>query len=344
LATENGIDMLVLGAEAPTQDRLSITEIGIYSAGTNNLVTGSQSGVLHTFANYENWELHNTTSTAVTNFSGVLSSDSGATIVLSSATPATFFGADRAIFENADRTLHQERPRMYDSTLVLNGKLSYIENVDNLSTMAVATGSGNIGSGIQDSRHIHLLGQTYAFDQNSSSDEIRVAFSILYKKVLPQISPAIPNSDASYIGIIIEFSSETETVTPKYARLKINKTSTDLANSRYFVESVPLSDLEVSADFAWSAVDTIKIFFSAFTGTSPYVVADLSEEYSLALDAISFENVYDEEQNSSYGLVAYSTLGTTKAIAGTNYVVPIEKSLNNSSLIEYKFPIIVGDM
>jgi hypothetical protein len=342
LATEDGVDMLVLGAEAPTQERLSITELGIYSAGTNNLVRGSQSGVLHTFANYENWELHNTATQAVVDFPTGLSTDYGATIGLSLATPATYFGADRAIFENAERTSKQERPRMYNSTLVLNGKLSYIQNVDNLSTMAVATGSGNIGSGIQDSRHIHLLGQTYAFDENSSSDKIKVAFSILYKKVVPQPDGTSPNSAPSYIGIIIEFSSETATENPKYARLKISKDSTQLAGSRYFAESVPLSNLEVSNNFSWSAVDTIKVYFSAF-GASPYTAANLSDEYSLALDAISFENVYDEEQNTSYGLVAYSTVGSTKTIAGTNYIVPIEKNINNSTLVEYKFPIIVGD-
>lgn len=342
LATENGIDMLVLGAQTPTQERLSITEVGIYSAGTNNLVTGSQSNMLHTFANYENWELHNTTSAIVTTFPTALSSDQGATLNVSSTYPATFISADDAVFQNADRTLHQERPRMYDSTLVLNGKLSYIQNVNNTTTMTVDNEAiGNIGTGIRDNRHIHLLGQTYAFDQNSSSDEIRVAFSILYKKVLPA---AVPNSDPSYIGIIIEFSSEANIDTTKRARLKISKNSTELANSRYFVESVPLSDLEVSGDFAWSAVDTVKIYFSAFTGTSPYIATDLSDEYSLALDAISFENVYDEEQNSSYGLVAYSTLGTTKTIGVIGYTVPIEKNLNNSSLIEYKFPIVVGDI
>ena len=340
LATEDGVDMLVLGAEAPTQEKLSITEIGVYSAGTNNLVRGSQSGILHTFANYENWELHNTATQTIVDFSGALSTDFGATIALSLATPATYFGADRAIFENAERTSRQERPRMYNSTLVLNGKLSYITDVDDLDAMAVATGSGNIAAGIQDSRHVHLLGQTYAFDENSSSDKIKVAFSILYKKVLPADTP---NSAPSYIGIIVEFSSETATENPKYARLKISKDSTQLAGSRYFVESVPLSNLEISPDFAWSAVDTIKIYFSAFTGTEPYDAADLSDEYSLALDAISFENVYDEEQNTSYGLVAYSTVGATKTIAGVNYIVPIEKNINNSTLVEYKFPIVVGD-
>jgi hypothetical protein len=338
LSTEDGVDMLVLGAEAPTQDRLSITEIGVYSAGANNLVTGSQSRVLHTFANYENWELHDTTAEIVTDFPTGLSTDSGATISLSSATPATYLNADAAFLEHFDRTSNQERPRMYNSTLVLNGKLSYIQDVDDLDAMFVDP--EGISAGIRDSRHAHLLGQTYAFDQNSSSDEIRVAFSIFYKRVTPAASP---NSAPSYIGIIIEFSSEGAAPgTEKYARVKINKDSTEFANSRYFVESVPLSDIDISTDFAWASVDTIRIYFSAFA-TSPYTAANLSDEYSLALDAISFENVYDEEQNSSYGLVAYSTVGTTKTVNATNYVVPIEKSLNNSTLIEYKFPIVVGD-
>jgi len=330
LSIEDTIDTLVFGAESPTQDRLSVTEIGIYSAGTNNLSVGSQSNILHTFANYENWELHSLTSSAVSDYIGVLGKDqTGAVLALTSTDIAKFISSDDAIFENANRTTLLEKPRMYDSTLIVSGNMSSIDNIaTSASAMTIGT---DIVSGVPDYRHIHLLGQSYNFNQNSSSDEIRIAFSVLYKTV-----QTITNPD--YLGIIVEFSSETETVNPKYARMKIRKTSADLASTHYFVETVSLANLEMSANFSWSAVDTVKIFCTALSGGSP------SSNYYVALDAIRFQNVYDEDKNSSYGMSAYSVVGTTKTISATDYIVPIEKSLNNSSLIEYKFPITVSDI
>ena len=142
------------------------------------------------------------------------------------------------------------------------------------------------------------------------------------------------------ISMIIEFSSESvlDPADAKYARLKIYKTAAEIDKTHYFVESVSLADLEVSDNFAWSSVDTVKVYFTALSAGVP------SAHYFVALDAIRFENVYDEEQNPSYGMTGYSVISTTQTISSTDYIVPVEKDINRSNLIEYKFPITVGEV
>lgn len=326
LATENGIDMLVFGAETPTQDRFSITEIGIFSAKENNFVTGSQSSMIHTFANFENWELHDSTSsTKILPYSGSVGPTGGATLSLTTDTYATFINADDPVFAYDLRTKLYEKPRMYDSTLILQGDLSNITGLAAGTNMQVSTS----GEG---SRHVHLLGQNYNFTLNSSSDEIRLAFSVLYRDLDGAYD------DAAYVGLIVEFSSDDAGVNAKTARLKIRKTAADLAKSHYFVEKVKLSDLEVSTDFTWSAVNSIKIYCNVESSTDVS-----SNNYYVAIDALRFENLYDEEQNSSYGMTGYSEIRSTATKGGIVYGIPIEKETNRSSIIEYKFPITIGE-
>jgi hypothetical protein len=323
LAVEDGIDMLVFGAEVPTQDRFGISEIGLFSAGTNNIVTGSDSAIMHTLANFENWELHDSVSaTTVATYSGTVAPSTGTPLSLPTTTYATFINASDPAFNNANRTRLYEKPRMYDSTLVVQGDLSVITGMSSgASSMAYEDGA----------RHVHLLGQTYDFSSNSSSDEIRLAFSVLYRNMSTI-------SDPSYVGIIIEFSSERvlDPADAKFARMRIRKTSADLAKSHYFVETVSLNDLEKSANFSWDSVDTIKIY--------AMVDAATKTDYYISLDALRFENVYDEQQNASYGMVGYSTTRSTKTISSTTYTIPIEKETNRSGLIEFKLPIQIGEL
>ena len=329
LAVEDGIDMLVFGADLPTQDRFSISEIGVFSAANNNITTGSDSRIMHTFSNFENWELHtSSTATAITNYTGTVAATNGATLSIPDTTYATFLSASDPVFNNANRTSLYEKPRMYDSTLLLQGDLS---NITGMSTSTNDMAIGSTGSG---SRHVHLLGQSYNFAANSSSDQIRVAFSVLYRNV----SAGTPTPNPDYVGLIIEFSSEADALNTKYARMKIRKTSTDLASSHYFIETVALSDLEISANFSWDSVDTIKIYCEAEHSSEP------ASSYYIALDAIRFENVYDEDQNASYGMVGYANTKSTKTIESTTYTIPIEKEINRSGIIEFKFPITIGEL
>lgn len=334
LTVEDGVDMLVFGAELPTQDRFGITEIGLFSAGTNNIVTGSDSRTMHTFSNFENWELHTSSSaTAVEAYTSSVSTVGGARLQLPSTTYATFLSASDPVFNWSDRVALQEKPRMYDSTLLLQGDLSVITGMSTgQSSMAVGTSSG-------DERHVHLLGQTYNFSSNSSSDEIRVAFSVLYDNYVGPTPAETP--DPTYVGIIIEFSSE-KVLNPadaKFARMKIRKTAADLAKSHYFIQTVSLGDMEVAPNFSWDSVDTVKVFCMVEPGSGA-----AKTDYYVALDGIRFENVYDEQQNASYGMVSYATTRSIKTIDTIDYTTPIEKETNRSGIIEFKLPLQVGEL
>lgn len=57
---ENGVSKLALSAEMPTESRYEITEVALWSAGANSIVTNSDSRPLFTFSDTEGWKLHNT--------------------------------------------------------------------------------------------------------------------------------------------------------------------------------------------------------------------------------------------------------------------------------------------
>jgi hypothetical protein len=55
---ENGVSKVVLTAELPTDERYEITEVGVYSAGSNPATANTGSKTLYAFTSTENWEFH----------------------------------------------------------------------------------------------------------------------------------------------------------------------------------------------------------------------------------------------------------------------------------------------
>ena len=52
---ENGLSKVVLTAELPTEERYEITEVGIFSAGSNPVAGSFDSRVVYSFADTDNW-------------------------------------------------------------------------------------------------------------------------------------------------------------------------------------------------------------------------------------------------------------------------------------------------
>ena len=73
--TENGISKIVLTAELPTEERYEISEVGIYSAGSNPSASGYDSRNLILFSQEENWQYVVTTPTAITTVNTPLDSN-----------------------------------------------------------------------------------------------------------------------------------------------------------------------------------------------------------------------------------------------------------------------------
>ena len=58
LVNDNGINKIVLTAELPTEERYELSEIGIYSAGSNSSAASFDSRTVFAFTQGENWQYH----------------------------------------------------------------------------------------------------------------------------------------------------------------------------------------------------------------------------------------------------------------------------------------------
>jgi hypothetical protein len=62
---EDGVSKIVLTGELPTDERYEISEVGIYSAGSNAATSNTNSRTIYAFTTTENWEFHNSVGSSV---------------------------------------------------------------------------------------------------------------------------------------------------------------------------------------------------------------------------------------------------------------------------------------
>jgi len=62
---EDGVSKIVLTGELPTDERYEISEVGLYSAGSNAATSGTNSRTIYAFTTTENWEFHNSVGSSV---------------------------------------------------------------------------------------------------------------------------------------------------------------------------------------------------------------------------------------------------------------------------------------
>ena len=126
---DNGITKVSLTAELPKENRYEITEVGLWSAGSNSLARSFDSRVLFNFS--ESWQAHSTSISPIEE----LSSGSvdfplgdGGNII----TDRKFFKAssDDLVFANLDRKARKEGPRFLNSKILLRGDSSIIQGSD----------------------------------------------------------------------------------------------------------------------------------------------------------------------------------------------------------------------
>lgn len=248
---------IVFTAQLPTDERYEITEIGVYSSGSNPSAGPSDSRLLYSFNTDESWELHDVTGAKT--IGETYQTDLGKLrdgTVPDGADLNSINAVELVLQANSDNnTLNQpirinrnERSRFLNNTVLVRGDTSWIEG----------TSQSNITVSEEDGTHIHLNGISLNLDKNSGEDEIRVAFSIINKD--------LDSSNPSAVNIIIDFVSADDINTPssQYARMKIRKTATadDFNNNRYFIATSKIEDLEKTIQFSWQSVNTIKIFVS----------------------------------------------------------------------------------
>jgi hypothetical protein len=326
---ENGMNKIVLTAELPTEERYEITEVGLYSAGSNPSAGTYDSKTIFAFTNTENWQYHTSTSTTLIPTIPVQLDTENDNIITGSylinsstkqydtagvltATPVFQANSDNSIFYKTPRAERYERCRFLNNTILIQGDMSDLD---------ISAGHFNITSG----SHIHLTGVDIDFTKNSPIDEMRLAFSLVSKN---GGSSAVPDT----VRILVDFSSS-DTSSGEYARFEaeLNNGSSlslplddEFETNRYYVVSKQLQDLYTSANFNWNDVSVVKIYVSVIDNGNP------SSDYYVALDAMRLENI--ATKNPLYGLTGYTVIQNTDGEA-------IIKSPNTNNYVEFRFSI-----
>ena len=319
--TEDGVSKIVMTADLPTEERYEITEVGVYSAGSNTAAGSYDSKTIYSFSSDENWEYHGTGEEIHSVYSpldsdgdGIITGEYLVNGVLTDL-PVFQTNADNRIFTDPERVSRHERCRFLNNVIAIRGNEADI-------TTLVESGKTNlvIGDG---STHIHLTGASLDFNKNSPLDQLRLAFSVINKD--GSVSPAaIPDT----VRILVEFSSTDTHNSGEYARFQVDlnngKSSGehDFELNRYVVVSKELQELKRSSGFTWSSVDVVKIYACVIKDSLP------SEDFYICLDALRLENV--ATSNPLYGLSGYSIIKNTNA-------EPIVKSAYTTNFIEFRF-------
>ena len=320
---ENGINKIVLTAELPTEERYEISEVGLYSAGSNPSAGAYDSKTVFAFTTGENWQYQTGASATAIDVVSAPLDDPNDDNVIAVADTVFQTNADNSIFYKASRENRYERCRFLNNIILIRG-----DEAD----LTISEDSGPtedhfvIESG---SNHIRLTGANVDFSRNSPIDELRLAFSIVSKT---GNSTAIPET----VRVLVNFSS---TDGSQFARFEaeinhgssgnLNDAIADFETNRYFVVSKQLQDLYTTSGFTWDLVTVVRIYACVLSEDSgPTAVP--SSNYYIALDALRLENV--ATTNPLYGLTGYSIIKNDDAET-------IIKSPNTSNYVEFRFSI-----
>lgn len=309
---EDGKSKLVLTAELPTEERYEISEVGIYSAGSNPYAGSYDSRTILTFTQGENWQHVSPSATTdierITQPLDATLSDN----IIETTTKIFESNADNKIFYNANRAARYERCRYYNNIIAMRG-----------DSTSMSTSGGHLVIGT-DPQYIRATGISLDFSKNAPSDELRLAFSVINKD---GDSVVVPDT----VKIMIEFTNSIDAT--KFSRFEAtvsNGTGTgqhDFTTNRYCIVTKELQELYTTSNFSWTSADTINIYCSVVDGGTE------SDDFYVVLDALRFENL--NTPNPLYGLIGYSVVQNDTAIT-------IIKSPNTSNYVEFKFSIGVG--
>jgi hypothetical protein len=100
------------------------------------------------------------------------------------------------------------------------------------------------------------------------------------------------------------------------------------STNRYYVVQTEIKDLIKSAGFAWSQVNSVRVYSAVLVPSEGSYIA--SNLFYVAMDAIRLDNI--NSYNPLYGLTGYTVIRNLDAR-------PIVKLPNTTSLIEFRLGI-----
>jgi hypothetical protein len=233
---DDGVNKIVFTAELPSEERYEISEIGLYSAGSNPSAGSYDSKTLYAFTDSENWQFNNASPVSITNSITPIGND------ISSTADAIQTFSNNTAFLNATRSARYERCRYYNNIIMTRGNSSYISS------------NAGVFSVDPSFKSLQLTPATLDLSKNSTSDLIKIAFSIV-----SVIGDSTLYPDAA--RVMVEFSSSDET---QYARFNAEAlhTQSNFLTNRYMVIQKRLDQLSYSNTFSWSAMSVVKIYTS----------------------------------------------------------------------------------
>lgn len=168
------------------------------------------------------------------------------------------------------------------------------------------------------SEHIHLNDIVFNIGNNSPSDVLTFAFSLVDKT-------SLGNGNPEFVKLIIEFFRNEVSPQTGYAKSEIYIDGSEFTN-RYKTVDIPISDLITSPDFTPSEIRVARIF--AFVGVSSGGEIVGSENHYISLDGFRLDNI--STQNPLYKMVGYSPTRTSDG-------KPIIKFKNTNNYVEFRF-------
>jgi hypothetical protein len=153
---DDGINKIILTAQLPTEERYEITEVGIYSAGSNSAAGQYDSKVLYTFSADENWEYRDQSAAiAIPVFYTPL--DPGNDNIIAGKPPVFQTNSDNRIFSNTSRLEKYERVRFLNNIIMMSGDVS---NLSKTLTVTNASGTGTVVTYTTATPHYLVSGDT----------------------------------------------------------------------------------------------------------------------------------------------------------------------------------------
>ena len=305
---EDGVNKLVFTAELPSQERYEITEIGIYSAGSNPSAAGFDSRNLVLFSQEEAWQSVTASTANIPVVTTPLDSEDNN--VIDVAYDVFQANADNRIFYRNNRNDYHERCRFFNNVILVAGDFSDIKNATSSTDLSAV-------------HHISKTGTSINLSQNSLSDKIKIAFSVINQSAALTLSTPYTGPDS--VKIIVDFIN----TSTKKARLIFNAIDSvsaeiDFSSNRYYTIEKNISDVVQEDGFSWADVTSLKIYACAVTSNA------LDDNYYIGLDAIRIDNT--QTQNPLYGLTAYTVVKNADE-------QPILKASNTNNYVEYRMSV-----
>jgi len=311
---EDGQDKIVLKAEAPTEQRYLLSEVGFFSA-PNNVTAGSyDSKTLNTFTSNESWSIASiNSSSAISTIDGDSLYNSSNNIITTSR--AFFINSSSDLFLNSNRKDRREPIRFYNQALAVSGSSSYISPSFTTSSASYWVENSSFAMNLS---------------QNQPTDQIKLAISVISKV-------ASNNTNPSKVRIVLEFVNNLpglQLTSPK-ARMTAELSASDFVvlntgqpsdpTSRYIIINKSLGDFSKDDTFSWANVNLIRIYGCVVDGSENPL-----DTYCIAYDGMRFENISTE--NPLFSLVGYNIMRNDSAY-------PLLKAANTTNFIEYRFGI-----